>query len=126
MMRKVLGVVSIASLVLLLGLLFFTTPTQVGPLGVLLLFVLTYLVCLGIFTAAIWYLSKITASLFKKQVLAKPPRPLSDKKAYYLGTVLAFVPVLILAMQSFGGISLLELGLVALFAIIGSFLVIKQ
>jgi hypothetical protein len=115
-----------ASLVLLVGLLFFTTPTQVGPLGVLFLFGLVYLVCLGIFTALVWYVSRILVGLSHGRVAAKPLRQVSDKRAYYLGTILAFVPVLILGIQSFGGISFLEFGLVALFTVIASFLVLNR
>ena len=126
MIRKVLGVVSVTSLVLLVGLLFFTTPTQVGPLGILLLFALIYLVCLGILTFVTWYLFRVLAALFKKRISSKPLQPISGKKAYYLATVLAFVPVLIIAVQSFGGISLLQFGLIILLAIIGCFLVLKQ
>jgi hypothetical protein len=126
MIRKVLGVVSVTSLVLLAGLVFFTTPTQIGPLGVLLFFVLVYLVSLGIFTIAIWHVSRAMPNLFKGRVSAKPLRPVGDKRAYYLGTVLAFIPVLILGMQSFGGIGFLELGLIALFAVVGSLLVLNQ
>ena len=126
MIKKILGAVSAISLVLLAGLLFFTTPTDIGPLGILLFFILLYIVSLGVFTAAIWCISRIVTRTFKGRISSKPLRPMSDRKSYYLGTVLAFVPVLVLAMQSFGGIGLLEFGLMSLFVLISSILVLKR
>ncbi|MDR1033099.1 MAG: hypothetical protein LBL84_03775 [Candidatus Nomurabacteria bacterium] len=126
MLGKILSTVSLISLVLLVVLLVTTTPSEVGPFGVLAFFVLSYLIFLGLATGLLRMLSLFLSKLTKSFVMAHPITPVPIKRCYYLGTVLAMAPVLILAMQSFGGIGFLELGLVAALEALGCFLVVKR
>jgi hypothetical protein len=126
MLGKALGIISFISVILIVVLLMVTTPTEVGPFGVLAFFVLSYLVSLGVITGIIRSASILLSKLTKSFVMAHPLTPISVKKCYYLSTVLAMAPVLLMAIQSFGGVGFLELGLVALFEALGCFLIVKR
>lgn len=126
MFKRILLVSTILSGVLLIYILFFTTPTQVGVVGILSFFILTYLFLLGLFTGFIYLISYVFSLIAKNKVLTRPTEQIGLKKAYYYGTMIALAPVLLLAMQSFGNISFFELGLVILFASMGCFLVSKR
>ena len=126
MLGKILLVVSILSGVSLLVLLSCTTPTSVGPLGILAFFVFVYLVCVGLVTGLIFLIPKvISISPNHKKHLTRT-KQISIKKSYYLGSVLALAPVLILAVQSFGGIGFLEFTLIIIFISLGCVLVVKH
>jgi hypothetical protein len=108
------------------ALLVATTPSEVGPFGVLAFFVLSYLVSLGVATGMVRLASILLSKLTKSFVLARPITPIPMKSCYYLGTVIAMAPVLLMAIQSFGGVGFLELGLIVLFEVLGCFLVVKR
>jgi hypothetical protein len=126
MLSKVLVFTTILSVALLALMLCFTTPASVGPFGVLAFFVLVYLVFLGLMTGSVYFFSFVLFEFTKGLVLARPLKQISVKRAYYYGSVLAMVPVLILAMQSFGNIGFMEFSLTIVFAVIGCFLVSKR
>ncbi|MDB5165118.1 MAG: rane protein of unknown function [Candidatus Saccharibacteria bacterium] len=52
------------------------------------------------------------------------PMPLS--RAYYFSSVVSLSPVMLVGMQSVGGIGVYECGLVALFTIIGCVYIAKR
>ena len=126
MLGKTLSIVSLISAVLLVVLLTLTTPSEVGPFGVLAFFVLAYLISLGVIAGLLRGSSMSLSKLTKSFVMAHPITPMPLKRCYYLSTVLAMAPVLLLAIQSFGGVGFLELGLVLAFEVIGCFLIVKQ
>ena len=126
MLGKVLTAISILSGVLLLMLVNFTTPTSVGPIGVLAFFLLLYLICLGLFTGIVFLLVYVASILTKDHVRIRPIRPISVKKSYYFSSVLSLAPILFLAIQSFGGISFLEFSLILIFTILGCIIVSKR
>ncbi|MDR3298034.1 MAG: hypothetical protein LBT19_01500 [Candidatus Nomurabacteria bacterium] len=120
MLNKILYISSAVSAILLVGLMTFTTPSGVGPFGVLVFFTLCYIICLGATVA-------ICGTFFRiKSQFSKSHHSNIPKKSYYYGAVLAFAPVIILAMQSFGGVGLLEVGLVFLAILVACFLVSKR
>ena len=120
MSKKMFFTVSLASVIVLIFIMNLTTPSEIGPLGVLVFFTLFYLICLGIVTllcgAFFFLMKKMKNEKFKK----------IEKKSYYYGSILAFVPVVLIFLRSSGGIGLLELGLVTLFAVVGCFYVSKR
>lgn len=103
-----------------------TTPTTVGPLGVLAFFTLLYILSVGAFTGLISSISFAVSGLTKNKVLARPLVQISVRKAYLFGSIIATAPVILLAIQSFGGVSLLEFGLVLLFVAICCFVISKH
>jgi len=126
MLGKVLAAISILSGVLLLMLVNFTTPTSVGPIGILVFFLLLYLVCLGLLTGVVFLLVYTASVLTRDQIRIRPILPISVKRAYYFSSVLSLAPILFLAIQSFGGISFLEFGLIIAFIALGCILVAKR
>lgn len=126
MLKRILLISTVLSGVLIILILLFTTPTQVGVAGILSFFILAYIFLLGLLTGLL-YLSSYTFSLLtKNRVMSRPTKQMSLKKAYYYGTIAALAPVLLVAMQSFGNISFFEFGLVLIFVAIGCFLVSKR
>lgn len=120
MLNKFLFIASIIAFMFLVVLLTFTTPSGVGPLGVLVFFTLCYVVCLGVTVSICNVFFRFKSQINKKHQSS------AAKKSYYYGAVLAFAPVIVLAMRSFGGVGLLELGLVCIAMLVACFLVSKR
>ncbi len=120
MVRKVLNISSAVSAILLLGMMNMLTPSEAGPLGVLVFFTLFYVICFG--------LARFLCQSFfdlKWKIKGKKGKAPS-RKAFYFGSIIAFGPVMLLAMQSFGGVSLWEVFLVTLLVAIICFFVSKK
>lgn len=115
MYMRALPVASLLSIAILLVMLNFTTPSSLGPMGVLLFFGLIYIVMLGVMTGGVIIFRKIAG---RKGELGK------KDKLY--GAVLAFAPIMLLLAQSLGSMSWATLGLVVVFVLLGCFLVSKQ
>lgn len=126
MKQRIMILVGGVSLVVVVGLLHLTTPSAVGPLGVLALFICVYMVCV---VATYFFLVMITALMRRlagvgalKTTLAVLPR----LKLYYYASVLGLVPVILLGMQSVGGVRLVDMALVLLFEGLALFYVQKR
>ena len=109
---KIAGV--LGSIVLAIFLVF-TSPMEIGPLGVLVFFTTLYIVIFSIISL-IWQVFGRLA--FKKTVMRR--------KDYLCSAVLAFGPIMIMMARSFGAINLWTLSLIALFLILTEFLVYKK
>jgi hypothetical protein len=119
-------------LVVVVGSLFYiwniTNPATVSPVGILVVFVLLYLFWLSLFFVILhtcFILLQKTAWLkyLPKQRQAKPVK---ERLAYYVASILAFMPVLILAMQSVNQLTLRDIMLVLLFISLAVFYVVKR
>ena len=115
MKYKFLASVSLLAAIFLLVMVNLTTPQSVGPFGVLVFFVMLYVVCLG-----------VSVGLVKLIFWVRSKERGGSKKVYYYGSVLAFAPVIMVAMGSFGGVGVLEVVLVALLVFVGCFIVSKR
>ena len=107
--------VSLLATVFLLIMMNLTTPQSVGPFGVLVFFVMLYLMCFG-----------VMVGLVKLVFWGRGKGKERAKKTYYYGSVLAFAPVIMVAMGSFGGVGTLEIVLVGLLMLVGCFIVSKR
>ena len=107
-MTKLLLIVSAVSLVILLAMMFLTSPSTVGPVGVLVFFTMAYLFFLGlaVFCCRLFFLVR------GKMDHAKAANNLQKKSLRY-GVVIAIAPVALLLAGSFGGITIGEIALVA-------------
>ena len=110
-----MSVISIAGLAALLLMLEFTSPTDIGPLGVLLFFTTLYLVSFGVTTLIMQSFFRLA---FKKDTL--------HSKNYLCSAILAFAPIMLLMARSFGAINLWTIGLIILFIFLAEFLVAKR
>jgi len=114
MANKFLTTVSVLATVFLLVMMNVTTPQSVGPFGVLVFFTMFYLICLGVMVGLMRFLFWVVN------------KDMGVRRAYYYGTVLAFAPVIIVALGSFGGAGVLEVVLVGLLMLVGCFIVSKR
>ena len=113
--NRVIYSVSIIGLAALIIMLNVTSPTEIGPFGVLLFFTTIYVVCFGLMTL-IWQVFKKTAL---KQTSLR-------NKDYLYTAVMAFGPIMLLMARSFGAISLWTVSLIAAFLFLAEFLVYKR
>jgi len=113
-------VISMAIAAFLLLLIVQTTnPSTAGPLGLLAVFFLIYVIIIGVVTELLWLGSKLFQLVARRFTSKRPPGRISLAKAYYLSTVLAFGPVIAIAMQSIGSLGPYEVILIGAFMAIG-------
>lgn len=126
MMIKVIGWTGVAATVLLALLLATTTPSEIGPLGILAVFFCIYiLVWVGVMVT-VWGSSRLFVYLTRPLHVRRPLKPLSLHRSYYLASVIALGPVILLGMQSIGGVDLYGVILVVLFSLIGGVYIVKR
>lgn len=113
--NRIISVISIVGLAALILMLNFTSPTEIGPFGVLLFFTTVYVVAFGITTLLIQSFMRLA---FKKETFRS--------KDYLYSAVLAFGPIMFLMARSFGAINLWTTGLICLFIFLAEFLVAKR
>lgn len=113
--ERIIYVISIIGLAALIIMLNFTSPTEVGPLGVLLFFTTVYITCVGLFTLLLQVFLRI--AIKRKQ--------LTNKDCLY-AAVLAFGPIMLMMARSFGAINLWTIALIIVFLLLAEFLVKKR
>lgn len=113
MPRRLIPVMSLLAAVALLLMLNFTTPVDVGPLGVLVFFLACYVLMLGI--------ALLLVRIFMK-ILGKP----MGHKGYLYGAIIAFGPIMLLLAQSLGSMSPFTVALMLIFVFLACFLVNKR
>src|SRR5206468_9451438 len=110
---------AVATFVLLVLIWHLTTPSSSGPLGILIVFTLVYI----FFTALMLVLLGVWS--FAMQRVSHRPR-MSNRRRYYIGSVLGFVPVLYLTLLSMRGISFWGIILILLFTGLMLFYVLRR
>ncbi len=113
MPKRLVPVMSMIAAVILLVMLNWTTPTGVGPLGVLVFFTTFYILMFGI---AFW-LVKIATRIMGKKV---------GRKTALYAAVVAFGPIMLLLAQSLGTMNPMTIVLAVLFVFLGCFLISKR
>ena len=113
--NRIISVISIVGLAALILMLVFTSPTEIGPFGVLLFFTTVYIVTFSIITLLMQAFMHLA---FKKETFRS--------KDYLYSAVLAFAPIMFLMARSFGAINLWTTGLICLFVFLAEFLVAKR
>ena len=113
--NRFIYIFSVVGLAVLLTMLNVTSPTEIGPLGVLLFFTTVYVVSFGIVTLLTQSFIRLA---FKKTEF--------KNKDYLYSAILAFGPIMFLMARSFGAINLWTSGLICLFIFLAEFLVAKR
>jgi hypothetical protein len=126
MLGKIIAFMSFGSALLLLVLLQTTTPGTIGPLGILIVFILMYIASLGAMTFLLFKGSQIFVRFSRLVTVTRPFQALSLGRSYYFSTVIALAPVILVGMESVGNLGINEVGLVAIFVIIGCMYVAKR
>lgn len=125
MLKKIILFSSLSAFVILLIILNITTPSRVGPIGILAVFIMLYAIFLGFISFLIYGFLKILILLKQKKENASSDIKVF-KKAYYYSTVIAFAPVVMIAQQSIGGVGFFEFFLILIFEIIACIYVSKR
>ena len=113
--NRIIYLVSGIGLAVLILMLTLTSPTDIGPFGVLLFFTTLYLVSFGLITLCMQAFLKIA---LKKSTFRN--------KDYLYSAVLAFGPIMFLMARSFGAINPWTIGLIIVFLFLSEFLVYKR
>jgi len=128
MKPKNLGVVAtLAVAIALLLILQMTTPATIGPAGILVVFILMYLLALSVLTFLLLAVNRIVTKVSNsgdKQVRQRDQ--LSVTQSYYYSSVMALAPVMLIGMQSVGGINVYGLILVVVFVVIACVYISKR
>jgi len=115
MLGKIIAASTVIAGIILIIMLQMTHPSTVGPLGLLAVFFLLYIVILGATTELLWVGSHMIQVVGRRFTAKRPPRRLSLQKAYYYSSVLALGPIMSLAMLSIGSFGFYEMVLITVF-----------
>lgn len=126
MFARLLITVGLVSAGLLLIIFTTTTPSTGGAFGILSVFLLSYIVSLVLFTFLLWFTAFLIRKAGKRTRFIRKPYTLTLKNAYYYSSVIALGPVIMVSLQSVGGIGLYELILTALFIVLGCIYVSRR
>ena len=126
MLGKLISISSVVSAVLLVAFWRLTTPATIGPLGILIVFILMYVLALGALTFLLFIVSRLIQRVFVVFSLSKHKNTLSLGRSYYFSSVLALAPVMFIGMLSVGAVSVYDVCLVFLFVIIACTYVSKR
>ncbi len=124
MLGKVLAVSSICALALLSALMQSTTPSSIHPLGILAVFVLIYVLALGVLTFFVFQGSRLLSRLYRQSAAARSQITL--RRAYLYASVVALAPVMILGIASIGRLDAYQVLLILLFEAAACFYVAKR
>ena len=103
-----------------------TSPSTIGPVGLLAVFFLLYIAVLGVVTWLLWLTSKTFAFIGRRIMTRRPPQSLSLARSYYFSSVIALAPVMMLAMQSIGSLGVYEIILIVIFLGVGILYITKR
>ena len=112
---RIISLITVVGLIILVFMMCFTSPTEIGPTGVLLFFTTIYVVAFG--------LSVKIFQLFLR--LAYKHRRFRSKDYLYCA-VFAFAPIVLLLFRSVNAVTPLTLLLVAIVISLLEFLVAKR
>ncbi|QHU92703.1 hypothetical protein GWK77_00710 [Candidatus Saccharibacteria bacterium oral taxon 488] len=101
------------------------TPMSVGPLGILVFFV-----CLYVATASCCYLVMVAARRVAMRVVRhnmyRGLASVTPLKLYDYASIVGLIPIILLGMQSLGGVTAWDILLLALFLSLGCFYIHKR
>jgi len=103
-----------------------SSPESIGPAGILLVFVLLYVFFVSCLFIALHAGVVLLTKLFGERINRQFGKwQLEVKRAYYVASIAAFVPVILLAMQSLGQLQLGDIALVIVLASLVTFYVLR-
>ena len=114
MLEKVLAIAALIAFALLSAITQSTTPSTIHPFGILLVFILLYVLALGVLTFFVFWGSRLMIKVYKR-AKAGTGAVLTIRRAYLYGSVLALAPVMIIGIASIGRLDFYQILLVLLF-----------
>lgn len=119
MFGRIMTLIVLAAAIALGILLQSTSPVKTGPVGILAVFFCIYIVLLGLSSLSV----RIVSWLYV-YVIPLPKRSksvMTVDRSYYYGSIIAFGPTILFAINSIGSLGVYEYVLVILFVGIGLF-----
>lgn len=101
-------------MIIILAMINLTTPTGVGPLGVLVFFTMIYIAIYGVINLMVVAFMKASG---KKN---------GERKNRFLAAMISFGPIMLLLVQSFGSLNVITLLMVIVFVVLGCFVINKR
>ena len=126
MFVKLLILTGLVSSGLLLFIMTLYDPSSVGALGILIVFLLGYVIILCVLTVFLWTLVLLSSRLRGAKGILKNIQQLTLREVYYYSSVLALAPVIIISLRSVGNVTLYEIGLILLFEVLGCLYIAKR
>ena len=108
-----------AALIALGAVLNMTNPLESGPLVILVVFMLLYILILSALSAALHLVGAVVR-------MVRPGRPFSLRRGYYMLTIIALAPVLLVALNTLGQLDALEIVLILILVGLGCFYVVRR
>lgn len=103
-----------------------TSPSDMGPFGILLFFASAYGFFMGLFYVLLFFLKRVTLRLNISPAKKAGIETVTSLRLYYYSTVIALFPVIYIGMQSMGSVGIFEMALLVLFEILACFFVYKR
>lgn len=126
MLGKLLVIIGIASGVILTVILNTTTPATAGAFGILSVFIFTYLLVVSMMTFALYAISRGVSFVGNLVQPNSSRETMRLQRAYYFATIISLAPVIVISLQSVGGVGVYELGLILLLVVLGCIYVTKR
>ncbi len=126
MNRKIILPSTLSAMLILLLLMNFTTPNEIGPLGVLVFFTMFYVVMFGVMNVIVMVVRRFLLRKREKLAKRKDGKIMRERREYFLAAVLAFFPVLVLVFRSAGMNALGMVVIILAVEILGGVLVWKR
>jgi hypothetical protein len=114
-----------------IGLLFIlfnvSNPVDIGPGGILIVFVLIYLFFMSSFFVILHFgVGLLGRFVSSRRSIDQRHWQVGVRRAYYIASALAFAPVVLLAMQSVGQLQARDVLLVTILEILAIFYIVKR
>ena len=124
---RLVYLIPVASFAILFALFQTTDPISIGPGGILVIFIFLYL----FFVSCLFILLHFGTNMIGKIMLSRKTVEqrqwnIGVRKSYYIASIVAFAPVIFLAMQSIGQLQIRDVMLVSLLTIVAIFYVVKR
>lgn len=126
MLGRVISVSIVLATVILALILQTSTPSNAGPVGILIVFLLMYVLVLGVATFVLYWGSRVWSRLVRLVVPRRPVRALTLVRSYYFSSVIGLAPVIFVGMQSVGEVGFYDVLLVVLFVSVACFYIAKR
>lgn len=100
-----------------------TSPSTIHPVGILAVFILIYVLALGVLTFLIYGVGRI---VHRRHAKTASVGEFTLARAYYFASVLALAPVMLIGARSVGRTGVTDIVLITLFEILACFYIAKR
>lgn len=126
MKQSIILAIGIVATTLLLSLISLVAPNSAGPLGILAVFLLLYVISLCFIYLVAKNLTALSARIVQPGKWKEALEEVSSLKLYYYSSIIALAPVILLGMQSVGGVRLMDISLLIAFEVLACFYIYRR